>query len=140
MSLRNYNVLAYTPPVGEELQHTQCPNGKNIHSDVYLLQHVTELIKTQNMLDAVQSRFKSIADSMPSELVDATAKLDDFQKMELTDSRFMQSLSDRTAQLKDYMSKVDNYINEHKDDDSSQKLADARKNMEKYIINLFGND
>lgn len=140
MNIRNYNVLGYVPPIGEELQHTKCSNGINYHSDIYLLQHVTDLVKTQSMLDAVQSRFKAVADSMPTDLQDATAKLDDFQRMELTDSRFMQSLSDRSVQLKNYMEKIDSYLAEHKDSEESRKLADARKNMEQYIVKLFGND
>lgn len=140
MSLRNYNVLGYLPPIGEDLQHVKCANGVSYHSDIYLLTHVSELVKTQSMLDAIQARFTSIKDTMPAELQDATSKLDDFQRMELTDSRFLQSLSDRTSQLKDYMSKVDDFVQKNKDADFSKKLSDARKNMEQYMIKLFGND
>ena len=46
-------------------------------------------------MDGILSRFTQLKDDMPQEIKDKFSALDDFKKMEFTDSRYLQSLSDK---------------------------------------------
>ena len=94
MNIRNYNTKCYIPPVGEELQHDFCDDGISFHSDVTLLNRLSDMRLSQSLMDGILSRFTQIKDDMPQEIKDKFSTLDDFKKMEFTDSRYLQSLSD----------------------------------------------
>ena len=78
--------LSYIPPMGEELQHTKVSDDCiKLHSDIYLLHHIGELNVSNNLVDAIQARLQSVSDSMPDDLRASFDKLDDFEKMDITD-------------------------------------------------------
>ena len=96
MSIRNYKTKCYIPPVGEDLQHDFCDSGISIHSDVTLLNRLSDMRLSQSLLDGILSRFSEVKDDMPKEISDKFDALDDFKKMDFTDSRYLQSLSYQT--------------------------------------------
>ena len=130
-------VLQYVHPIGEELQH-QVVSSDTIclHSDVYLLTRLSELKLSQNMVDIITSRLHEIKDSMPSDLRASFEKLDDFQKMDITDSRYQQFLSDRVEKTKAFMSQFDEAVKKAKDSEDSQKLIKANKALRDFVIRL----
>ena len=88
--------LSYIPPIGEDLQHTKVSDDcTKLHSDIYLLHHIGDLNISNNLADAIKSRLQSVSDFMPDDLRQSFDKLDDFQKMEVTDSRYAQWVSDK---------------------------------------------
>ena len=79
--------LCYIPPIGEDLQHIKVSDECiKLHSDVYLLHHIGELNVSNNLVEAIQARLQSVSDSMPDELRASFDKLNDFEKMEITDT------------------------------------------------------
>ena len=74
---------------------------------------------------------------MPDEIKDKFSALDDFKMMEFTDSRYLQSLSDKKSALSSFINDYDNKVSELKDSEEKDKLASARKNMENYILSFF---
>lgn len=131
------NVLSYIPPIGEELQHVIVANeGVCLHSDTFLLAHIQDLKLSDNMVNVIQSRLSSVKDSMSDDLRSSFDKLSDFEKMDLTDSRYSQFLSDKIAKTKQFMSDMDKEIKSRKDSEDSKKLISAQKSLRDFIIRL----
>lgn len=137
MSIRNYKTKCYVPPVGEDLQHDFCDDGVSIHSDITLLNRLSDMRLSQSLMDGILSRFTEVKDDMPQELLDKFSALDDFEMMEFTDSRYLQSLSDKKNALSSFIDDFDKQLSEIKDSQENSKLASARKNMDNYILSLF---
>ena len=137
MSIRNYKTKCYVPPIGEDLQHDFCDDGVSIHSDVTLLNRLSDMRLSQSLMDGILSRFTEIKDDMPTEIKDKFSALDDFKKMEFTDSRYLQSLSDKKSALSSFIDDFDKKVSEMKDSDEKMKLASARKNLDNYILSIF---
>ena len=140
MSIRNYKTKCYIPPIGEDLQHDFCDDGVSIHSDVTLLNRLSDMRLSQSMMDGILSRFTQIQDDMPKEISDKFAALDDFKKMDFTDSRYLQSLSDKKSALSSFIDDFDKKLSEMKESEEKIKLTTARKNMDNYILSMFSDD
>lgn len=129
--------LTYLPPIGEELQHTKISDGcVKLHSDIFLLHHIGELNLSNNLVDAIQARLTSVSDFMPDDLRTSFDKLDDFEKMDVTDSRYAQWVSDRVARTKQFMLDYDNAIQSMKESDETVKLKTAQNNLRDFILRL----
>ena len=140
MSIRNYKTKCYIPPIGEDLQHDFCDDGVSIHSDVTLLSRLSDMRLSQSMMDGILSRFTQIKDDMPKEISDKFAALDDFKKMDFTDSRYLQSLSDKKSALSSFIDDFDKKLSDMKDSEEKSKLSAARKNLDNYILSMFSDD
>lgn len=140
MSLRNYKTKCYVPPIGEDLQHDFCDNGVSIHSDVTLLNRLSDMRISQSLMDGILSRFTQVKDDMPQEIKDKFSALDDFKKMDFTDSRYLQSLSDKKSALSSFIDDFDKQVSDMKDSEQKDKLASARKNLDNYILSMFSDD
>lgn len=133
--------LTYIPPIGEDLQHTKVSDDcTKLHSDIYLLHHIGELNVSNNLVDAIISRLQSVSDSMPDDLRQSFDKLDDFEKMEVTDSRYAQWVSDKVSRTKQFMKDFDTAISKLKDNEETQKLKAAQKNLRDFILRLGSDD
>lgn len=133
--------LTYIPPIGEDLQHTKVSDHcTKLHSDIYLLHHIGELNVSNNLVDAITSRLQSVSDSMPDDLRLSFDKLDDFEKMEVTDSRYAQWVSDKVSRTKQFMKDFDTCVSKLKDNEESQKLKAAQKNLRDFILRLGSDD
>ena len=129
--------LDYVPPIGEDLQHVSVSEERMfLHSDIYLLTHISEMKLSQNMLDVISSRLQEVKDSMPSDVRSQFDKLNDFEKMDMTDSRYAQFLSDRVQKTKDFMKDFDDKIQSLKDSDEKKKLQDANKALRDFVLRL----
>lgn len=129
--------LTYIPPIGEDLQHTKVSDDcTKLHSDIYLLHHIGELNISNNLVDAITSRLQSVSDSMPDDLRQSFDKLDDFEKMEVTDSRYAQWVSDKVSRTKQFMKDFDTVVSKLKDNEETQKLKAAQKNLRDFILRL----
>lgn len=129
--------LSYIPPIGEDLQHTKVSDDcTKLHSDIYLLHHIGELNVSNNLVDAITSRLQSVSDSMPDDLRQSFDKLDDFEKMEVTDSRYAQWVSDKVSRTKQFMKDFDTVVSKLKDNEETQKLKAAQKNLRDFILRL----
>lgn len=129
--------LTYIPPIGEDLQHTKVSDDcTKLHSDIYLLHHIGELNVSNNLVDAITSRLQSVSDSMPDDLRQSFDKLDDFEKMEVTDSRYAQWVSDKVSRTKQFMKDFDAAVSKLKDNEETQKLKAAQKNLRDFILRL----
>lgn len=129
--------LSYIPPIGEDLQHTKVSDDcTKLHSDIYLLHHIGELNISNNLVDAITSRLQSVSDSMPDDLRQSFDKLDDFEKMEVTDSRYAQWVSDKVSRTKQFMKDFDAVVSKLKDNEETQKLKAAQKNLRDFILRL----
>lgn len=133
--------LSYIPPMGEDLQHTKVSdNCIKLHSDIYLLHHIGELNVSNNLVDAIQARLQSVSDSMPEDLRSSFDKLDDFEKMDVTDSRYAQWVSDRVSRTKQFMSDYDKAIQSLNDSAELKKLKSAQKQLRDFILRLGSSD
>lgn len=133
--------LSYIPPMGEELQHTIVSEDCiKLHSDIYLLHHIGELNISNNLVEAIQARLQSVSDSMPEELRASYDKLNDFEKMDITDSRYAQWVSDRVSRTKQFMSDYDKAIQSLNDSEESKKLKSAQKQLRDFILRLGSTD
>lgn len=129
--------LIYFPPIGEDLQHTKVSDDCiKLHSDIYLLHHIGELNVSNNLVDAITSRLQSVSDSMPDDLRQSFDKLDDFEKMEVTDSRYAQWISDKVSRTKQFMKDFDTAVSKLEDNKETQKLKAAQKNLRDFILRL----
>jgi hypothetical protein len=137
MNIRNYKTKCYVPPVGEDLQHDFCDDGVSFHSDITLLNRLSDMRLSQSLMDGILSRFTQIKDDMPNEIKEKFSALDDFKKMEFTDSRYLQSLSDKKSALSSFIDDFDKKISEMKDSEQKIKLDTARKNLDNYILSMF---
>lgn len=137
MDISLCGVLQYVKPIGEELQHqTVGSDTVCLHSDVYILTRLGELKLSQNMVDIITNRLQEVKDSMPENLRQSFDKLDDFQKMDITDSRYTQFLSDRIEKTKAFMSQLDNEIKKAKDSEDSEKLKKANLALRDFVLRL----
>lgn len=133
--------LSYIPPIGEDLQHIKVSDDcTKLHSDIYLLHHIGELNVSNNLVDAITSRLQSVSDSMPDDLRQSFDKLDDFEKMEVTDSRYAQWVSDKVSRTKQFMKDFDTAVSKLKDNEETQKLKAAQKNLRDFILRLGSDD
>ena len=133
--------LKYIPPIGEDLQHTKVSDDcVKLHSDIYLLHHIGELNISNNLVDAINSRLQSVSDFMPDELRSSFDKLNDFEKMDVTDSRYAQWVSDRVSQTKKFMNDYDKAVQSLKDSDETTKLKNAQKQLRDFILRLGSSD
>lgn len=129
--------LSYIPPIGEDLQHTKVSDDcTKLHSDIYLLHHIGDLNISNNLADAIKSRLQSVSDFMPDDLRQSFDKLDDFQKMEVTDSRYAQWVSDKVSRTKQFMKEYDTALSKFKDSEETEKLKAAQKNLRDFILRL----
>ncbi len=129
--------LSYIPPIGEDLQHTKVSDDcTKLHSDIYLLHHIGDLNISNNLADAIKSRLQSVSDFMPDDLRQSFDKLDDFQKMEVTDSRYAQWVSDKVFRTKQFMKEYDAALSKLKDSEETEKLKAAQKNLRDFILRL----
>lgn len=129
--------LTYIPPIGEDLQHTKVSDDcTKLHSDIYLLHHIGELNVSNNLVDAITSRLQSVSDFMPDDLRQSFDKLDDFEKMEVTDSRYAQWVSDKVSRTTQFMKDFDTVVSKLKDNEETQKLKAAQKNLRDFILRL----
>ena len=129
--------LSYIPPIGEDLQHTKVSDDcTKLHSDIYLLHHIGELNVSNNLVDAIISRLQSVSDSMPDDLRQSFDKLDDFEKMGVTDSRYAQWVSDKVSRTKQFMKDFDTAVSKLKDNEETQKLKAAQNNLRDFILRL----
>lgn len=129
--------LSYIPPIGEDLQHTKVSDDcTKLHSDIYLLHHIGDLNISNNLADAIKSRLQSVSDFMPDDLRQSFDKLDDFQKMEVTDSRYAQWVSDKVSRTKQFMQEYDTALSKLKDSEETEKLKAAQKNLRDFILRL----
>lgn len=129
--------LSYIPPIGEDLQHTKVSDDcTKLHSDIYLLHHIGDLNISNNLADAIKSRLQSVSDFMPDDLRQSFDKLDDFQKMEVTDSRYAQWVSDKVSRTKQFMKDYDAALSKLKDSEETEKLKVAQKNLRDFILRL----
>lgn len=133
--------LSYIPPIGEDLQHTKVSDDcVKLHSDIYLLHHIGELNISNNLSDAILSRLQSVSDSMPDDLRQSFDKLGDFDKMEVTDSRYAQWVSDKVSRTKQFMKDFDSAVAKLKDSEETSKLKAAQKNLRDFILRLGSDD
>lgn len=129
--------LSYIPPIGEDLQHTKVSEDCiKLHSDIYLLHHIGELNVSNNLVDAIKSRLQSVSDVMPEQLRQSFDKLNDFEKMDVTDSRYTQWVSDRVSKTKQFMHDYDNAVQSLKDSEETAKLKSAQKQLRDFILRL----
>lgn len=140
MNIRNYKTKCYIPPVGEDLQHDICEDGISIHSDITLLNRLSDMRLSQSLMDGILSRFIQIKDDMPQEISEKFAALDDFKKMDFIDSRYLQSLSDKKSALSSFIDDYDKKLSEMKESEQKNKLVSARRNMDNYILSMFSDD
>lgn len=137
MSIRNYKTKCYVPPIAEDLQHDICESGISIHSDVTLLNRLSDMRLSQSLMDGILSRFSLVKDDMPSEISEKFASLDDFKKMDFADSRYLQSLSDKKSALSSFIEDFDKKLSDMKESELKNKLISARQNMDNYILSMF---
>ena len=137
MDISLCGVLQYVKPIGEELQHQSVDSDTVcLHSDVYILTRLSELKISQNMVDIITNRLQEVKDSMPEPLRQSFDKLDDFQKMDITDSRYTQFLSDRIEKTKSFMSQLDEAVKNAKDSEDSEKLRKANIALRDFVLRL----
>lgn len=137
MDISLCGVLQYVRPIGEELQHQSVDKDTVcLHSDVYILTRLSEMKISQNMVDIITNRLQEVKDSMPDNLRQSFDKLDDFQKMDMTDSRYSQFLSDRVENTKAFMSQLDDEIKKAKDSEDVSKLKKANDALRDFVLRL----
>lgn len=136
MSLKNYCCSVYVPPIGEELQIEDFGTSVSYHTDTYLLAKMSQLNLSQNMQDLIISRFQQVKDSLPPDLAVQVNKLSDEEKINQTDSRYAQFLSDRTSNLKSLMKKFDDFTKDVEDKEERAKLDSANKFLRDFILRL----
>ena len=125
---------------GEDLQHDFCDDGVSIHSDVTLLNRLSDMRLSQSLMDGILSRFTQLKDDMPQEIKDKFSALDDFKKMDFADSRYLQSLSDKKSALSSFIDDFDKKLSDLKESEEKDKLTTARKNLDNYILSMFSDD
>lgn len=141
MDISLCDVLHYVKPIGEELQHLVVDNDTVcLHSDVYILTRLSELKISQNMVDIIVNRLQEVKDTMPDNLRQSFDKLNDFEKMDLTDSRYTQWLSDKVEKTKDFMSQLDSEVKKAKDSEDMEKLKKANMALRDFVLRLGSPD
>lgn len=141
MDISLCGVLQYVRPIGEELQHqTVDSDTVCLHSDTYVLTRLSEMKISQNMVDIITNRLQEVKDSMPDNLRQSFDKLNDFEKMDLTDSRYQQWLSDKVEKTKDFMSQLDSVVKNAKDSEDMEKLKKANLALRDFVLRLSSPD
>lgn len=141
MDISLCGVLQYVRPIGEELQHqTVGSDTVCLHSDLYILTRLSEMKISQNMVDIITNRLQEVRDSMPDNLRQSFDKLNDFEKMDLTDSRYQQWLSDKVEKTKDFMSQFDSEVKKAKDSEDMEKLKKANLALRDFVLRLGSPD
>lgn len=141
MDISLCGVLQYVRPIGEELQHqTVGSDTVCLHSDSYILTRLSEMKISQNMVDIITNRLQEVKDSMPVDLRQSFDKLNDFEKMDLTDSRYQQWLSDKVEKTKDFMSQLDSEVKKAKDSEDMEKLKKANLALRDFVLRLGSPD
>lgn len=141
MDISLCGVLQYVRPIGEELQHQSVDSDTVcLHSDSYVLTRLSEMKISQNMIDIITNRLQEVKDSMPDNLRQSFDRLDDFQKMDITDSRYQQWLSDRVEKTKDFMSMLDSEVKKAKDSEDLEKLKKANLALRDFVLRLSSPD
>lgn len=141
MDISLCGVLQYVRPIGEELQHQSVGSDTVcLHSDSYILTRLSEMKISQNMVDIITNRLQEVKDSMPDNLRQSFDKLDDFQKMDITDSRYQQWLSDKVEKTKDFMSQLDSEVKKAKDSENAEKLKKANLALRDFVLRLSSPD
>lgn len=137
MDISLCDVLHYVKPIGEELQHqTVDVDTVCLHSDVYILTRLSDLKISQNMVDIITNRLQEVKDTMPENLRQSFDKLNDFEKMDLTDSRYQQWLSDKVEKTKSFMSQLDDEVKKAKDSEDMEKLKKANLALRDFVLRL----
>mgnify|MGYP001278238687 CR=1 FL=1 len=137
MDISLSDVLHYVKPIGEELQHQVVDNDTVcLHSDVYILTRLSDLKISQNMVDIITNRLQEVKDNMPDDLRQSFDKLNDFEKMDLTDSRYQQWLSDKVEMTKDFMHQLDSEIKKANDSEDMEKLKKANLALRDFVLRL----
>lgn len=137
MDISLCGVLQYVRPIGEELQHqTVGSDTVCLHSDSYILTRLSDMKISQNMVDIITNRLQEVKDSMPENLRQSFDKLNDFEKMDLTDSRYQQWLSDKVEKTKDFMSQFDSEVKKAKDSEDLEKLKKANLALRDFVLRL----
>lgn len=141
MDISLCGVLQYVRPIGEELQHQSVGSDTVcLHSDSYILTRLSEMKISQNMVDIITNRLQEVKDSMPDNLRQSFDKLDDFQKMDITDSRYQQWLSDKVEKTQDFMSQLDSEVKKAKDSEDTEKLKKANLALRDFVLRLSSPD
>ncbi len=141
MDISLSDVLQYVKPIGEELQHQVVDNDTVcLHSDVYILTRLSDMKISQNMVDIITNRLQEVKDSMPSDLRQSFDKLNDFEKMDLTDSRYQQWLSDKVELTKDFMRQLDSEVKNAQDSEDMAKLKKANLALRDFVLRLSSPD
>lgn len=141
MDISLCGVLQYVRPIGEELQHQSVGSDTVcLHSDSYILTRLSEMNLSQNMVDIITNRLQEVKDSMPDNLRQSFDKLNDFEKMDMTDSRYQQWLSDKVEKTKDFMSQLDSEVKKAKDSEDMEKLKKANLALRDYVLRLSSSD
>lgn len=141
MDISLCGVLQYVRPIGEELQHQSVGSDTVcLHSDSYILTRLSEMKISQNMVDIITNRLQEVKDSMPDNLRQSFDKLNDFEKMDLTDSRYQQWLSDKVEKTKDFMSQLDSEVKKAKDSEDMEKLKKANLALRDFVLRLSSPD
>lgn len=141
MDISLCGVLQYVRPIGEELQHQSVGSDTVcLHSDSYILTRLSEMKISQNMVDIITNRLQEVKDSMPDNLRQSFDKLNDFEKMDLTDSRYQQWLSDKVEKTKDFMSQFDSEVKKAKDSEDMEKLKKANLALRDFVLRLGSPD
>lgn len=141
MDISLCGVLQYVRPIGEELQHQSVGSDTVcLHSDSYILTRLSEMKISQNMVDIITNRLQEVKDSMPDNLRQSFNKLNDFEKMDLTDSRYQQWLSDKVEKTKDFMSQLDSEVKKAKDSEDMEKLKKANLALRDFVLRLSSPD
>lgn len=141
MDISLCGVLQYVRPIGEELQHQSVGSDTVcLHSDSYILTRLNEMKISQNMVDIITNRLQEVKDSMPDNLRQSFDKLNDFEKMDLTDSRYQQWLSDKVEKTKDFMSQLDSEVKKAKDSEDMEKLKKANLALRDFVLRLSSPD
>lgn len=141
MDISLCGVLQYVRPIGEELQHQSVGSDTVcLHSDSYILTRLSEMKISQNMVDIITNRLQEVKDSMPDNLRQSFDKLDDFQKMDITDSRYQQWLSDKVEKTKNFMSQLDSEVKKAKDSEDTEKLKKANLALRDFVLRLSSPD
>ena len=107
---------------------------------MYILTRLSDMKLSQNMVDIITNRLQEVKDSMPDNLRQSFDKLNDFEKMDLTDSRYQQWHSDKVEKTKDFMFQLDSEVKKAKDSGDMEKLKKANLALRDFVLRLGSPD
>lgn len=133
------NCVHYQEPLGLEFQvERTAENAVSLHSDIFVIARLNDLVKQKNLQDLIVSRFQEIKSDLNPQLQDALKKLDDKDRANMCDSRYTQTLSDRSNRLKEFMKQVDRDKEIKADKEKAAKYERLRDELIKQQYQLFG--